>query len=107
MNVVTPAAVIRSTAATQSTPAVRWATSSARAAAPVVIGCASAFDRSVTDGSRNGTSARTRRMPSAASAMSGEWAATDTGRMMALRAPSSFAMSAAASIAARSPDTTT
>ena len=38
--------------------------------------------------------------------MSGEWAATDTGRTMARFAPSSFASSAAASIAARSPDTT-
>ena len=46
-------------------------------------------------------------MPSAASAISGEWAATETGRITTFRAPSSFARSAAASIAARSPLTTT
>ena len=39
--------------------------------------------------------------------MSGEWAATETGRTIARLAPSAFAISAAASIAARSPDTTT
>ena len=39
--------------------------------------------------------------------MSGEWAATETGRTMARLAPSAFAISAAASIAARSPETTT
>ena len=58
-------------------------------------------------GSANATVARTSRIAAAASAMSGEWAATDTGRTIAFRAPSSFAISAAASIAARSPDTTT
>ena len=37
-------------------------------------------------GSLNGTSPSTTRMPSAASAMSGEWAATDTGSSTTLRA---------------------
>ena len=46
-------------------------------------------------------------MPSAASAMSGEWAATLTGSSMARFAPSAFAMPSAASTAARSPETTT
>ena len=46
-------------------------------------------------------------MPSAASAMSGEWAATETGSTIARLAPSDFAISAPASMAGRSPDTTT
>ena len=46
-------------------------------------------------------------MPSAASAISGEWAATDTGSSMARFAPSSFAIASDASTAARSPETTT
>ena len=39
--------------------------------------------------------------------MSGEWAATDTGRTMARFAPSDLASSAPASMAGRSPETTT
>ena len=46
-------------------------------------------------------------MPSAASAISGEWAATDTGSSMARLAPSSFAIASDASTAGRSPETTT
>ena len=46
-------------------------------------------------------------MPSAASAISGECAATDTGRTMARFAPSVRASSAPASTAARAPETTT
>ena len=46
-------------------------------------------------------------MPSAASAISGECAATLTGSTMARLAPSALAASAAASTAARSPLTTT
>ena len=45
MKVSTPAAAIRSTAATQSTPAVRCSTSSSRAPSAVVIGRASALAR--------------------------------------------------------------
>ena len=56
---------------------------------------------------RTATPARAARIPSAASAISGEWAATDTGRTMARFAPSVRASSAPASIAGRSPDTTT
>ena len=78
----TPAARIRSTAATQSTPAVRCSTSSARAPSAVVIGRASALARSGAVGSRKSTPARTPgASPSAASAISGEWAATETGRI--------------------------
>ena len=39
--------------------------------------------------------------------MSGEWAATDTGRTIARLAPSDLASSAPASMAGRSPETTT
>ena len=46
-------------------------------------------------------------MPVAASAISGEWAATLTGRTMARLAPSPFAAAAAASTAGRAPETTT
>ena len=46
-------------------------------------------------------------MPSAAAAISGEWAATLTGSSIARRAPSSLAIESAASTAGRSPDTTT
>ena len=46
-------------------------------------------------------------MPSAASAISGEWAATDTGSSMARLAPSSLAIASDASTAGRSPETTT
>ena len=60
---------------------------------------------------RSGRGTRRRRgpsrMPSAASAMSGEWAATDTGSTIARLAPSALASSAPASMAARSPETTT
>ena len=45
--------------------------------------------------------------PAAASAMSGEWAATLTGRTTARLAPSPFAAAAAASTAGRTPETTT
>ena len=105
--VVTPAAVIRSTARTQSTPAVRCSTSSVRHASAVSIGRASALARSGTVGSWNVMPARAARIPSAASAMSGEWAATETGRTMARLAPSDLASSAPASMAGRSPETTT
>jgi hypothetical protein len=106
MNVSTPSAVIFSTARTQSTPAVRWSTSSARAPSPSRITRASALARRAAVGWRNSTEARTSRIATAASAMSGECAATETGSTMARFAPSPFASSAAASIAARSPDTT-
>ena len=46
-------------------------------------------------------------MPSAASAMSGEWAATLTGSTMARLAPAGLAAAAAASTAVRSPLMTT
>ena len=46
-------------------------------------------------------------IPSAASDMIGECAATDTGSTITLRAPSSLPISTDASIAARSPLTTT
>ena len=46
-------------------------------------------------------------IPAAASAMSGECAATETGSSMARRAPASFAAATAASTAGRSPETTT
>ena len=52
-------------------------------------------------------SARTFAIPSAASAISGEWAATLTGSSIARLAPSSFAIASDASTAARSPDITT
>ena len=46
-------------------------------------------------------------MPAAASAMSAEWAATETGSTMPRRAPRSLAPATAASTAARSPEITT
>ena len=107
MKVVTPAAVIAPMAPTQSTPVVRWSTSSARQPSAVVIGRASALARSGGFGSRKVIPARTSRIPAAASAISGEWAATETGSSMARFAPSSFAMPSAASTAGRSPLTTT
>ena len=82
---VTPAAVIRSTAPTQSTPAVRCSTSSARAPSAVVIARASALARSGDVGSRNSTPARTaahRRRPPRPSAASGR--RRDTGRTIDL-----------------------
>ena len=96
-----------STSRTQSTPAVRCSTSSARAASPVLIGRPSRLAMSGADGSANGIAARAARIPSAASAISGEWAATETGSSIARFAPSSRAIPSAASIAGRSPDTTT
>ena len=68
---------------------------------------ASALASSGGLGSLKSMPARTPRMASAASAISGEWAATDTGSSMARFAPSSFAIARDASIAGRSPETTT
>jgi len=60
-----------------------------------------------TVGSANATFLRTLRIAVAASAINGEWAATDTGRTMTRFAPRLLPISTAASIAGRSPDTTT
>ncbi len=73
----------------------------------MVMGVASALASSVVAGSSNAMPASVSRMPSAASAINGEWAATLTGSTIARFAPSSFAVSAPASMARRSPDTTT
>ncbi len=107
MKVSTPSARIRSTIATQSTPRVRCSTSSPRAPAEVAMGAASAFDRSGGCGSANATAASSRSIPVAASVMSGEWAATETGSSIARRHPAAFAARMAASTAVRSPERTT
>ena len=61
----------------------------------VVIGRASALARSGTVGSAKAIPASAARIPSAASAISGEWAATETGRTIARLAPSVLASSGA------------
>ncbi|MBF8290708.1 MAG: hypothetical protein HW391_1676 [Chloroflexi bacterium] len=65
------------------------------------------FARRVDVGFEKGTASSTLRIAAAASAIRGECAATLTGRTMARLAPSERAISAPASMAARSPETTT
>jgi hypothetical protein len=62
-------------------------------------GRASAFASSGGEGSANATSGERGPHPVGASAMSGEWAATETGRTIARLAPSAFASSRPASMA--------
>ena len=94
MNRSTPAAAIVSTARTQSTPAVRCSTSSARASlAGRQRTARRGWRAAARRGSGNATPASTARIPSAASAISGEWAATETGSSIARLAPSSLASS--------------
>ena len=108
-NVSTPAAIMRSHGCGPSRrPAVRCSMSSARQASPRRQGSARRRWRGAArPGPRTATSASAARIPAAAAAMSGEWAATLTGSTIARFAPRSRAASlAAASTAARSPLTT-
>ena len=106
--VVTPAAVIRSTAA-DPVDAGREVLDELGAAR--LGGRRSGGRRRSRGAGRPGrgtsTPASAARIPSAASAMSGECAATETGSTIARLAPSDLASSAPASMAGRSPETTT